>query len=172
MSTNQTVDEKDQSQRHHKPPSDGSPITIGGGGGLDGRKFGLEGPNVSCCFRSGDYPDPGGGPGKKKFQHPGWQIRTLVVGTSNGEENLSSLLPADGKCQIVVRCSGVDDDVTILGKHFGIEMNDKTYQQGGDPNLHTNPDEDGTIFEIEAVGFDYRKFFGPGDHVYILADHI
>jgi len=161
--------EEPQAERHTDPPDDGSPITVGGGGGFVREKN-------RCTFDEDDYPDPepGGNPKKKIFQHAGWQIRTFKIHTTlRGTEDHSGLLPLNGDCEIEVRCKSSGDDVTIISdaKGFGIDMDTSTYRDKPTLTVHENPDETSYVYEVELKGKRKWKFDRVAECT-VCTDHI
>lgn len=157
-------------QQKEKPRDEGSPITVGGGGGLDDKR--KTRMNVRCKFEAGDYPEPMGNPGKKSFRHNGWQIMTFKIRASGETRDLSDLLPENGNCIVSIFCKGHDDDVTINGKHFGIDMDTRTYPEDHD---HTNPNAESYIERIFllAPGKELGHWdFNEDDDCAVCTDHI
>src|SRR5439155_13605520 len=111
---------------------DGSPITVGGGGGLDDNRKILEVPTY-CDFDEAFYTDQtGGGPKRKRFAHAGSYARSLTIEVNGVVTNFSSILP---NCEIEIKCPGINNDVTITGNPLGIELHTGTYRDPA-PDTH------------------------------------
>ena len=169
-----TTEQTNTNQKEHGEIVDeGSPITVGGGGGIGENK--VTQSNMSCVFKETDYPEPPGNPDKKEFRHPGWQIMTFKIGTNAGVVDHSDLLPDNGNCIIVIHCEGDRDDVTINGKHFGIDMDTRTYRKDLDPTVHTNPNADSFISRVDLItpGKNPESwFFNQDDNCAVCTDHV
>jgi hypothetical protein len=159
---------------------DGSPITIGGGGGIDDPKGRtLTAKLVSCIFiNDTDYPEPAGGSGKKKFQHPGWYIKSLRITANGVTQDLTPSLPPNGgvagDVQIKIKCSDSGAPLTIIGKDLGAEFNTGKYSRHSNPGEHTDPDTVNYIKKVEAswTGFYYEKKFNKGDECVVVASNV
>jgi hypothetical protein len=158
MNTQDQDKEKDKGhEKHNKLIGDGSPIMVGGGGGMGGdngeaTRVKLEG-NIGCIFDEEAFPDPDPHhPGLKLFKRADSTIETFKIWTTtHGCQDFSGRLPADRDCTIRIHCRGDRDDVTIQGKDFGIEMDTRTYEKLGDPTLHRNPNGNSYIYFVELL---------------------
>jgi hypothetical protein len=139
---------------------EGSPITVGGGGGIGDREV-TEG-NLICNFNEEHYQDPEPGNDKKKFfKHSGWRIQTFKTYAAGEIKDLSHLLPAEGKCEIEVHATGSRDDVTIESREsggnmeFGVHMDTRRYKKNGNDHVADAPSY---INKIELKGVDTWEF--------------
>jgi hypothetical protein len=169
METEETKTKRDDKRK----VDPGSPITVGGGGGVGGED--VTELNMSCVFKETDYPEPAGNPGKKRFRRAGWRIRTFKISTKDGIVDHSDLLPQNGNCIIEVHCEGDNDDVTINGNNFGIDMNTGTYQKDSEGIVHRNPNPDSYISRVDltAPGKNLGSwFFSQQDNCAVCTDYI
>ena len=111
------------------------PITVGGGGGLALNII------TECDFDEATFTDQtggGAGPKHRDFVHKtNLAAKSLKVTLEGKTVDFSSLLPANGECQVEVKCPGVNDDVTIKGNPLRIRMHTGTYpRDAADPKKH------------------------------------
>lgn len=115
----------------------GEPITVGGGGGNNFRD-----EPVFCDFRESAqaYSDQTGGDGRKHrtYANNTFRAKKLRVTVAGKTLDLSALLPADGACQVDVKCPGVNDDVTLKGNPLSIKLHTGTYSDPDSGSEHPN----------------------------------
>jgi hypothetical protein len=169
-----TTEEANKKKDHKGPLDDGSPITVGGGGGIEDET--VTDVNLSCVFDESTYRDPEpGNEFKKFFKHSDSQIKTLKVYSAGAVEDWSTDLPANGECEIEVHATGSRDDVTFTSQEagdgtmeFGIEMDTRRYKGNG--SVH-RADQPSHINKIELRGIRTENFSG-GDNCQICVDYV
>ena len=152
METNESQEDFDRKQ-------EGSPIMVGGGGGLV-----LEDPGVSCDFNEAFYTDQtGGGPRQKRFANANEHAMSLKLSVNGATADLTGLLPNDGDCKIKIGVPGDDNDVIIAGRPLGIELHTGTYR---DPPAGSHQRE-GRVAARELVigvsNFEIKRNLQPQD---------
>ena len=161
------TDEKDEKHKDNHIADDGSPITVGGGGGKnkdkDKDKDKFE-SNIGCTFKDADYPEEGHPDhGRKKFRHKdSGKIKTFKIRSRGDWRDYSGSLPQNANCTIGISCEGQNDDVTINGNKFGIDMNPETYLNVGG-GLHRNPNPASFITNVVLNIGDQLQNLGPFD---------
>lgn len=165
----------DQSSERERPREEGSPITVGGGAGNPIEK---ERRYLSCKFKDGDFPEEGEpDKGRHKYRHKGsGKIQFLKVRRRGRWDDHAKKLPSNGDCEIIISCKGDDDDVTINGQKFGIDMNPGTYKIV-DGLKHTNPDAGSYITYVGLRDLNTNQLeelgdFSEADDCEVWTDHV
>ncbi|HEV8141119.1 MAG TPA: hypothetical protein VGP81_15195 [Pyrinomonadaceae bacterium] len=161
----------------HPFDGDGSPITVGGGGG-NLKKDKTEERNVSCMFKEDPehFPEDPGNPahGKKKFKNKkGWKIQTFKIRSKGVWADYSKDLPSNGKCTISILCAGDDTDVRIDGDVFGVQLNTDKYQKQSD-GYYRNPSDSENIIRVilTTAGQTVTRDFDAADECLVCTDFV
>lgn len=161
----------------HPLEGDGSPITVGGGGGKRDKDK-PEKPNVSCEFKedADHYAEEGNTGSKKKFKNKkGWKIRTFKIRSNDVWTDYSDKLPPTGGAVITIECEGGDQTtVTIKGDELGIEMDTSTYKMVS-PGYYENPNAAQYIKRVRLTvpgSFPVNEYFTAANQCKVCVDFV
>lgn len=152
------------------PVIEGSPITVGGGGGS------LRPPRrVYIAFhRIEDYPDQTGGSNKKKLFQMENPLRSLMVWINRVPFDLKDLLTTDGECKIKIHAKGSSEDVDFFADKAGIKFHTGRYPPEAGNN-HNSPDDTNFINKVRVkspYGEFKRERLTAADEVVVRVDII